>query len=352
MILAAAVLTSISLWMRVETGPVINAGYAPIYSPAHNRLEARINEHDGQAFASLAADLSLSGPRGWQGGPSEEAFRASRPLTAWIVAGLALGQRRLIEWSLVVFSVIAMAALVAAAAWVASELGADPLLGGAAALVLGFTSGIGSYIGLSDGLATALVLAVLALWLRGHHGWAVVLLAPTVLARESGLLLVFALAISEVTARRPRQALPLLIPTVVYGAWLTMVYLRMGYWPWSSAANVSHGVRGYGITAPLEGILHAAGAWSTGEWVGFVTASALIAAALLRRPPASLLAFMLTGLGLAIVTGWGVWVRTDDFLRVLLPITIVAALIVLPKQNRLPQRAPMARAAEVQLAPD
>ncbi len=290
--------------------------YAPAFRGATTGPGAMANAHDGQAFGSLALDPLLANPQDWGGGRSGMAYRASRPLLGWLVALTSFGSPWLAAWSLLAWTAIgtgltALGAFVLAAQW-GRRTDWVPLL-----LFLPGMVGQLLFGGLSDGLATGMALLGLAWWCAGRDRWAVTALALAALCRETTLLVPLALVLANL--RDFRRTRSLLVPFVVYGAWVAAVWTRLSALP----TDPGHGRLG----APLAGVLEAMPGWS---WVGWLaTASVVVLAAVAwRRAPLPAVRWLVVVSALfASMMGEAVW-RSWDFTRPLLPVTVVGACLL------------------------
>ena len=142
------------------------------------------------------------------------------PALGWLTSW---GHPDVLEWTLPLINLIAV-------------LGATYLLAGFLRardlpvwLALAFALSIGMVIGvvndLSDPLAASLFVAGLIWWLDGRTAPAVVALAACLLARETFILPVALVCVSEALRTRGRAAFPWLFPLAVFGIW--QLYIRL-----------------------------------------------------------------------------------------------------------------------------
>jgi hypothetical protein len=196
--------------------------YAPAFRGAQDGPAAMMNRHDGQAFGSLALDPLLAHPERWTEGAPALAYRASRPLLGWLVGLTSLGSSERAAWSLLVWTAVGIGMVAAAAAALSRRWSRSPnwvpLL-----LVVPGIAGQLLFPGLSDGVATGLVLVGLAWWIDGRDRGAVALFCLAVLCRETTLLVPLALLLTA-GWRRGRI---LLVPAGAYAAWVGIVWLRL-----------------------------------------------------------------------------------------------------------------------------
>ena len=159
--------------------------------------------YDGQYYAALATDplLLRAETTRFLDAPAYRATRVFVPGLAWVIA---LGNgRAAVHVYLWLCWALAIAAVGVVAAWLRCD--GRPLWWTAALAVSG-----GLVISLlratPDAAALALLLAALLLQHRGRTAWAVAALAAAVLARETSVLAIPALAWSELQRRRPAAA--------------------------------------------------------------------------------------------------------------------------------------------------
>jgi len=275
-----------------------------------------LNAHDGQAFGSLASDPLLSSPEAWGGGAAEMAYRAARPLLGWLVMVTSFGSTTAAEWGLVLWTAIGIG-LMAAGAFVLADHWARegdwvPLL-----LLLPGVVGQMMFGGLADALATGLALFGLAWWLDARDRWAIVALCLAALGRETTLLVPLALLL----ATERHRAVRLLIPFAVYGGWVGVVWLRIGALP----SDAPQGRLGF----PPDNFT-AAASWSWVEILGAATVVVLAAVAW-RRAPCREIRWLVALSALCAATFSPAVLRSWDFTRPLLPVTVVGACLLARK---------------------
>ena len=305
--------------VKTVSSPVVRP-YAPAFRGERTGPGAMMNGHDGQAFGSLALDPLLARPAEWDGGRAEMAYRAARPLFGWLVALTSFGSPRVAAWSLLAWTAIGVGVLATGAYLLGSQWGrrADwvPSLvflpGVVGQLVFG---------GLSDALATGLAVLGMAWWFEGRDRSAVAALCLASLCRETTLLVPLALLL---TADR-RRARALLLPFAAYAAWAGLVAVRLHALP----TDPAHGR----LAFPLTGLLAAIGEWSWVAWLGAASVVLLGAVAFRRAPTpevrwlVALSALFATTLGEAVLRSW-------DFTRALLPVTVVGACLLARRVER------------------
>lgn len=228
--------------------------------PTTGRLNIMLAQGDGQAFAALATDPSLSRPEQFAGQTAdtpvgyEAAYRAQRPLLGYLAWATSLGRPDLVNWALVLWSVVGSAAAVAGVAQLLRVRGARrPEL---ALLVLVLPGSIiaTSWLG-PEMLGVGLAFGAWALVDR-RLGLAVAMLCLAVLVKESFLLVPACLGLQALLRRDLRRAVLLGIPFAVFGAWLVVVHWRFGAWP----SDASQGRLGW----PLVGLVEQSSEMSLG----------------------------------------------------------------------------------------
>src|SRR4051812_48983127 len=80
--------------------PTEHHGFVSNFDPPSSPIEVTANSGDGQSFAALAQDPSLSRPDVFYRGKSEAAYRAQRPLAGYLAWAMSLGQPGLVLWML------------------------------------------------------------------------------------------------------------------------------------------------------------------------------------------------------------------------------------------------------------
>ncbi len=316
--LLTAVLALTGLVYRADTVFSVpdpaGSSYAPAFRDERQGPGAMLNAHDGQAFGSLALDPLLAHPDRWSGGRSEMAYRAARPLLGWAVMLTSFGSRATAEWSLLAWTAIGIGLMAGAAVMLAAHWGREgdwvPLVLLLPGVLIQLEFG-----GLSDSLATALALFGLVWWLERRDQWAVVALCLAALTKESTLLVPLALLL----ASDRKRARSLVAPFAVYGAWIGVVWLRLGVLP----------MKGHGgaTGVPPGNVIEALASWGVPEVVAAVTILLLMAVAWRRAPSpevrwlVGLSVLMALTLGPAVLRSW-------DFARPLLPVTMVGACLL------------------------
>ncbi len=320
--LAAGLLTALMafgvLAYRAETvgtaASARGASYAPAFRGEISGPGAMMNAHDGQAFGSLALDPLLSRPNEWTRGRPEMAYRAARPVLGWLVMLTSLGSKGLAGWSLLAWTAIGIGLMAAGALVLADHWGRQgdwvPLI-----LLLPGVAGQLLFGGLADGLATGFALLGLAWWLQRRDRWAIAALCLATLCRETTLLVALAVLLSADHARRRL----LLLPFAAYAGWVGVVWLRLQVLPAAGHPGL--------LAAPPSNYFAVVPSWSWVEVLGAASIVMLAAVAWVRAPGpeirwlVALSALFATTMGSPVLRSW-------DFTRPLLPVTVVGACLL------------------------
>jgi ABC-type arginine/histidine transport system permease subunit len=173
-------------------------------------------------------------------------------------------------------------------------------------------------------------LAVLAIARWKTHRWqAVACFTLAVLCRETFLLVPLVLAVHGlVSERRLRPQLPLLVPPAVLAAWIGFMRLRTGAWP----TEASDGRVGMGFS----GLVEAADALDPSDIAALLLFAAIAVAVVVRARTTVAGGIVLAHVLLASVLGEAVWLRWNDFGRVLLPLVVFGLLALAPGTVEVP----------------
>ena len=296
-------------------------GYVELFSPPQDTFEVLLLAGDGQAYAAIARDPSLSRPEAFRSGASHEAYFAQRPVVPYLLWGLSAGQAGLHPIVFIAIEALAGGLFVGACAlWLERRArGLDSRL---AALVLLLPCVQTSYFFSTDLLGMGLAVGGYLLWTdrRPRPGWAAVCFVLAALTRETTLLIPLVLGLELLWRRRLdlRSAVLLGLAPVTFAAWHLVVRLRLG-----APAG------GHNFAAPFAGIVAAAPTWDVAD----VAMAALLVVGLAvsliwcRRDPAVWLVVAFGLLGT--VLSERVWELWPNFSRVLLPVYFVPMLMVL-----------------------
>jgi hypothetical protein len=317
--------------------------YASIYHDPLSPLDVALTGGDGHAFAVIAQDPTLSRPSVLRE-PAEFTYRAQRPTWGYLTWAASLGQSRFTGWTLVVLTVLSAGAACAVVARLLAERGRSMWW----ALVVP----LAGFETLTEMTPELFVLALLGggvmLWSRERRLLAVVVLTVAVLTRETAMVAVVGLALWELVhasgglLTRARRILPLMVPPIVYVAWIGFLRLRLGNWPFNNS--------GQRLSVPGGGFLHGLDVTRDPSAILFwAVVGVLLCAAALRYSPRDVLTWVaLAYLAFATMLGTDVWVTNAGFQRALLPMYVfatVAALRFLDARAPVdvPEDAPLAR---------
>ncbi|MGE0881230.1 MAG: hypothetical protein AB7L13_12575 [Acidimicrobiia bacterium] len=334
--------------------------YAGIYAIPENGWQDRLNQSDGQAFAQLATDPTLSRPLVFVDGRNEAAYRAQRPVFGYLTWLASLGQRAWVPVVIFALTSLTVAALaMTSAVWLARRA-VNPWFG----LYVVILPGVQSIIvgGGPDAMAGWLVLAAVMAYERRvpQHGasstattdrrdlWIVSgLFAVAALTRETTMIVAFVVALVHwwrsglgiASAFRSGAALIAGVPLAVYFAWLAVVRVRFGAWPWNSNGRLD----------VISGLLAWRSVWRDSDWVICIVGFALVALCLMVARK-QIAAWVVAAFGaFSLVLGEFVWHKWEDFSRVLLPMWLFAMLLALVALVEY-GRAQDARRAELRAA--
>jgi len=283
-------------------------------------VQTMLATSDGQAVAALARDPSLSHPEAFNGGTGEFAYRAMRPVPAYLAWLLSVGQRGWVPGALMAVAVLGGAAIAAVGAVLFVRHGVPARFGILAALLPGALSSLRGLVPEAGGVALVIGGWMLAkterLWLG------VLLLSLGGLWRETLLVVPAVLVLSTLwETRSARAAAPYLVPFAVFAGWVAIVRERAGAWPWSAT--------GGRLGAPFVGIVKDVSYWKNTaalEVLAIVVTAALIVLAIRRRDE---LAPLMVGFGvLGTVLGPDVWHTWADWGRVLLPLHLMGLVVL------------------------
>jgi hypothetical protein len=323
-LVAGLAMTAVLVWHYDETSasPGMRA-FAASFDHPRTHAEALVIGMDGQAFGEIALDPAMTHATVRFHSPSEAAYREARPAYGWLAfVASAHGDAARVADTLMVLSVLSVAFLAAAAALLAQQLGRPWAVGALVALLPGAAITVFSP-GSADAFGCALAILALALWLDERHRGAIVLFSLAALSRETLLLFPLTIAVWELWSRRPGLAMRVTIPVGVYGAWLLVVFARLGALP-----TDAHDGR---LGLPFVGLFQAMGHWSplSTKVAWSIAALAVIAIVRLQRPLLRLL--VATHIGLALLLGVRVWLSWRDFSRVLLPLAVLGVVVCWPR---------------------
>ena len=263
---------------------------------------------DGQIVAALARDPSLSHLEAINGGPREFAYRAMRPVPAYLAWLLSVGQRGWVPGALIALAILGGGAIAAVGAVLFVRHGVPARFGIVAALLPGALTSLRGLIPEAGGVAV-----VIGGWIFAKQGR---------LWRETLLVVPAVLVLTTLwETRSVRAAAPFLVPFAVFAGWAAFVRERAGAWPWSASAGR--------LAAPLVGIVKDVSYWKNTaalEILAIVATAALIVLAVRRRDE---LAPLMVGYGvLGTILGPVVWHTWADWGRVLLPLHLMGLVVL------------------------
>lgn len=308
------------LWVRSLDG-VTTRGDAYVRSFDENTrpLDVALAGGDGQAFAAIAVDPTLSRPEVFREGAPEAAYRAQRPLASWAAWAVSLGQPGLVPMALAMLFVVGQALAVGCAAALLRRGGGHPEFS-LLLVVLPPALAAMRWFG-PEPLGLGFALAGLILWPRRSwsSAWgAAALFSLAALTRETHLIVPMVLGVVAV-ARRDRpfpMAMTAAVPGVVWLTWAAVIHARLGSWPWD-AGDCRLADR------PLGGLIEGAGHWPSAPVMTVAMLLSLVAipALCLYLRPYSDLTWVVVGFAvLALFMGDCVWRRWSDFTRPMLPL--------------------------------
>jgi hypothetical protein len=343
--LRAAVLSAVAIgliWYSLQLtttqlDPAPGAPYARSLTHAKDDVRVQIlMRGDGQFFAALATDPTMARPEALRAPPAEYAYRWMRPLLGWLGWIWSAGHPDAVPLALIVLTVLSLGVLVGGSGLIATVLGRDAV-GALGCLALPGTLVVLEWTG-PEALAAGLGLAGCALVLRDRGvTWAsALLLTAGVLARETSLFLCLGLALWlwRIAGRRASAIVVAAVPTVVLGAWLLIVRLRV------DASMFDR--RSGRLSLPFAGMIDAAPHWTPDSIFMLSVIVGLCAVAVVRAGDDRQVVLLLAAPSLvfATVLGSDVWARWQDVGRVALPLTVLALVACLPRAQ-----APKARFA-------
>ncbi len=327
-------IAAVLLVVRGAAPGCCSGSYVTSYDRPVTGVDAVLGRGDGQAFAALAEDPTLARPNVILG-YHEFAYRAQRPLVAYLAWAGSLGSADRVPWALAVLEMLGCGLAAGAVAGLLGRRGANPWFG-----LLAVPAGMAAIQGLTPELL-ALGFGALGVvaWERRRPGRAATWLTAAALTRETMLIVPAVLAI-EVLARAwhahagapgrirtsardaSSRLLPLGVPFAAFGAWVLVIRIRLDAWP----TDGSHGR----IGRPFAGLFDAARHWSSPAelvWLGLAVVIVAFAFATARRDRLTWIAGAYAAF--AVILGPDVWARWQDFSRTLLPLYAFAAVATL-----------------------
>jgi hypothetical protein len=309
---------------RETPAPGTMVPFASIYHDPLSKLDVMLAGGDGHAFAVIAQDPTLSRPSVLRE-PQEFSYRAQRPVWGYLTWAASLGQARFTGWVLVALTILSCGGASAVAAYLLWQRGRSQWW----ALIVPVAGFETLTEATPELFSLALVGAGVVLWQRGRRVPAVAVLSIAALTRETMLLAVGAIALWELAhgagelRTRVRRIVPLVIPFAAYLAWIVVLRLRLGNWPF----NRSHDR----LSAPGVGLLDALGRGTDQRFILFwVVIGAAICVAAVALARSDVLTWITATFGLfGLVLGPDVWLTNAGFQRALLPLFVFGPIAVL-----------------------
>jgi len=288
-----------------------------------SRIDATLAEGDGHAFAAIAEDPLMRRPEVFQD-PRDFAYREQRPVWGYLAWAGSLGGADRVGWALLALTILSCGLATGATALLLLDRQRSTWWALLVPLV-----GFETLTELTPELfAYALLAVAVWCWTRSRRGAAVACLSVAALTRETMLVGVAALAVWELWERRAhladgiRHAALLAIPFVVYAAWIVVVRLRLGDWPFNRS-NDRLGLPGTGLADSLG---RADSPTTIAFWSVVGVALVIGALALARRDPLTWIATAFLALGS--VLGPDVWITNAGYQRTLVPLFLCGAVAV------------------------
>jgi hypothetical protein len=227
---------------------------------------------DGVRFWFAARDPTLSDPTTFNTYIDWPTYRAQRVLYPALAAPFRLAGEQGLLWGLVLVNLAVVFVGTFFTSLLATELKAPRRA--AYAFALNPVVIVSLVQDLADGLTLAGLIAMLYFVRRGRWGWAIVAATAAVLAKETSLLPILAVA---VVARGPlvRRGALVVIPGAIAGAWALALRIRLG-WPPGTAdaftpapfsAFVDSYRYGWSVTGRYDEMLVALAIVALGVWV-------------------------------------------------------------------------------------
>jgi hypothetical protein len=328
-VLAAIVIGIITVG-AARLAPISQGAFVHSYDHRvlHDGLEILLIQSDGQAFATLARDPSLSRPDDFTS-RGEAAYRAQRPLLSYLAWMGSFGRSGWVPPALAILFVLAVAAAATGLATLLERRRCNPWLAVGLLLLPGTYASL-EYFG-PEVLGLALVVWGLIAWTPPTNRRtvvAVVLFALAGLARETYLLVPAVLALVALPQRRFRDTAMLAASALPWVAWLVVVHARFGAWPTDSGQG-SLGSANPALTAvPFEGLVGALRHAPLGTVAPYAVVGALLALlAFINRDDVLSKVVLMFGAFAAFLSEY-VWSNWQFFARVLLPLYALGFVVL------------------------
>lgn len=323
----SAALAAVWMMVTIAVPPALRSRgrpYVRLYDHPHDALERTLAGGDGQAFAALARDPTLSRPGAFRGGAVDAAYRYERPVLGYAAWIGSLGQRKWVAWAMAVVVTLGAGLAGGSLALLLAARGAQPWLGVA---VVALPGSLASLTGVTpEALALGFGATGLVAWSARRRR---VLLAVTcftlaALTRESMLIVPLVVAARLVVDRAltARHVAALAAPLAAVGAWWLVVHTRLGSWP----SDATAGRVGGPFVGFADGLIHAERPLMWAAWLALGVGVVAVAVA---AAPHDVLTWVAVGFAVfGVLMGPLVWGRWEDFTRPLLPMYAFAGVAV------------------------
>ncbi|MEY2434907.1 MAG: hypothetical protein QOC92_4632 [Acidimicrobiaceae bacterium] len=321
---AAAAVICVIFIGAARQAPVAKESFAIPYNNRvlHDGLEILLVQSDGQAFATLARDPSLSRPAEF-GSDAEAAYRWQRPLLSYAAWAGSFGRSGWVPPALAVLFVAATGVSAAGLGLLLERRGIRPWAAIGLVLLPGTYASL-EYFG-PELLGLALVVWGLLKWTdpqRPRGVTALLFFTLAGLARETFLLVPAALALSALWNRRFRDAAMLAASSVGWIAWIAIVRLRAGAWPTDAGQGR--------LTRPFAGLATALRETTQESVLPYLLLGAIVVAAVVLLCRSDVLcSVVLVHAAFASLMGERVWFDWQFFTRVLLPMYALGFVAIL-----------------------
>ena len=298
---------------------------------------------DGQAFAQLAMDPTLSRPDAFSDGRAELVYRAQRPVYGYAAWALAFGDPARVPEAMVVLTVLGTGLLTGALALLFDRRRVAPALALPVLVVPGIWASFPFLM--SEALAVGLVLAGLAVWERARatrdrrgEALAGVIFAVAILTRETMIFIPAGLALAQLLRTRRLPSLWLALGPLLYAAWWATVRLVTGFPLFDQSQTGSR------TSTPGAGLIDAVSRWPIvgRDSLFMVVTLGLAVAAVVRRRGDPLVYAGLIGLAAGSLMSEEVWGSWVNWTRALTPVHLAFGLALLgpPVAERLSRPGP------------
>ena len=335
-LLAAGYMLSIDRPLNTGRG-----AYVSLYDHPSSGLLAALATGDGQSYAALAQDPTMSRPHVFQDGPEEAAYRYQRPVLGYLAWIGSFGRPGWEPDAQAVWVILGAATATAACAEILRRRKLVPYLALSVLVTPGMLSAISGLT--AEPIALAFVtLGLLAWWgPRRRAVLTAVFMSLAALTRESSLVALVPLGVVELVGShrsalvaRVRRVTPLLVPFAAYASWLVIVRVRIHAWPVAGRAVRLSAVPFGALVHDVPRFLQPAT-----TWLWFVVGALLVAGIVVRGRKDPLSPIVVAYAVFAAFFGTDVWRRWQDFGRPLLPLYAYSVVAVLTWLSDAPKRS-------------